>query len=54
MKLLFSVALLCDFKNIYAQRYQQMASNRDDYVSIGTANSYNSDKAVLQLTSLFY
>jgi hypothetical protein len=54
MKLLFSVVLLCAFKNINAQRYQQMSSNRDIYVSIGTANSYNSDKAAIQLMSLFY
>ena len=33
MKLLFSVALLCAFKNINAQHFQLMSSNRDNYVS---------------------
>ena len=49
MKLLFSVALLCAFKIINAQRYQQMASNRDNYVSIGIAYPYTRVKLGLQL-----
>ena len=49
MKLLFSVALLCAFKNINAQRYQQMSSNRDNYVSIGIAYPYTGVKLGLQL-----
>ena len=49
MKLLFSVALLCAFKNINAQRYQQMSSNRDNYVSVGIANPYTGVKLGLQL-----
>lgn len=49
MKLLFSVVLLCAFKNINAQRYQQMSSNRDNYVSVGIANPYTGVKLGLQL-----
>ena len=49
MKLLFSIALLCAFKNINAQRYQQMSSNRDNYVSIGIAYPYTGVKLGLQL-----
>ena len=36
-------------ENINAQRYQQMASNRDNYVSIGIAYPYTGVKLGLQL-----
>ncbi len=49
MKLLFSVVLLCAFKNINAQRYQQMSSNRDNYISVGIAYPYTGVKLGLQL-----
>ena len=49
MKFLFSVALVCALKNIYVQLYQQMSSNRDNYISVGIAYPYTGMKLGLQL-----